>query len=140
MTAQGVWTAVTNIPTAINIDNKQATGSLSGRLTYTGATTRRFLVNYSGTFIGTSNLDTTTCCGLMLNGSFIGGTKQCWRSVNDTEEYSSSGSRLLQFSTGDYVELGVINETGTDSIVIHHFNLSMVALLNEKDKLVKVLF
>ena len=130
MTAQNVWTAVTNVPTAINLGNKQVTGSLFGRLKYFGAKTRRFLVNYSGTFIGSSNLDTTACCGLMINGSFVPGTKQCWRSVNATEEYSSSGSRLLQFSTGDYVELGVINETGTDAILVHHFNLSMVALLN----------
>ena len=128
ITTIATWTAVAGIASTSDITASQFTHNALGRLTYTGTATRQFKITHCGTFIGTSSANVVACVGFMKNGVFLTGAKNCWESVNNDENYTSSVQKITTLSTGDFIELGVINETNTDNIIIRNCNLEIVAL------------
>lgn len=122
------WTPVT-IASTSNVTLVDFTNNSLGRLTYTGTVSRLFKLSHSGTFLGTTATDVRACVGFILNGiTFVTGAKNCWETINNVENYTSSIQKITTLNPGDFIEIGVINETNTDSLLVRNCNLEIIAI------------
>lgn len=102
----------------------QFLGNNNGRLTYTGASTIVLRVNATVSFTSATSPNQDVGIYLAKNGAAIAGTKIV-RQV-DTSGGANAGTFFnISFSTNDYVELFVSNDTSTDNIIVSDTILSV---------------
>jgi len=102
----------------------QFLGNNNGRLTYTGTSTIVLRVNATVSFQSATSPNQDVSIYLAKNGAAIAGTKII-RQV-DTSGGANAGTFFnISFSTNDYVELFVSNDTSTDNIIVSDTILSI---------------
>jgi len=98
-----------------------------GRLRYTGTKTMTFHAGATISFKSTAGNNQQIELEMRKNGTKITGSKVL--STADNAEYASTAIHIFaQLATNDYLEIYVINNTGSNNVVVNSFNLFNMSL------------
>jgi len=98
-----------------------------GRLRYTGTKTLTFHTGATISFKTTAGNNQQIEVEVRKNGTKVTGSKVL--STGDNTEYHSTAIHVFaQMETNDYLELFVINNTGSNEVVVNSFNLFTMSL------------
>lgn len=104
----GTWSSTT-------VDNFSA--SAAGRLTYTGAITRNFMIDSTVTMHpAASNVD---CAMLIAKNGAVITASQMWSHISHNAEQQVSSNWIVSLAQNDYVEIFVSNLSGTQDIEVN---------------------
>lgn len=100
---------------------KNFTESGNGRKTYNASTTRNFFVAAMISGYNSSGSNVRYRINVMKNGSLVDGAYA--RMTANGYANSVTAIAIINLSENDYLEVGVVNETGTENFELHGYNL-----------------
>lgn len=118
-TSPTTWKKASGTTTA-NSSNSKFTHS-SNKLTYTGGFTTTFHIFINCNVATSANQNVSI--GLAYNGSVISQSEMTVRCVTASQPYFSATQFPVIMSSGDYVELFIINNTGSASVTVQDMNM-----------------
>lgn len=95
----------------------------NNRLTYTGLETIKLLVTSAASVTSATNNETLGT-KLAKNGTVINASEAESRQTTANQSVNCISKSIVQFSTGDYVELFVTNKTSTGAVTVEYLNLT----------------
>lgn len=95
----------------------------SNRLTYTGLETVKLLVTSAASITSATNNETLGS-KLAKNGNVINSSESESRQTTANQAVSCISKSIVQFATGDYIELFVTNKTSTGAVTVEYLNLT----------------
>lgn len=126
ITVAGVFTAINIASLSTTFSNLFSSSGNTG-VTYTDATTRKFLVSYSISM--SSNGNQLTAGRLTLNGTAITGTTSITHSHGGGVGISTAtASAIIQLSNTNVVDMQITNQTNTNAIVVSWASLVLAEL------------
>lgn len=137
ITTQSTFTRIGELG-SLQAGGLQFDSSQAGRLRYTGAKTRTFLVIGSISFknVNTNVLDTKLCIykngTVNGNNEYTGGTQvtasenQTRTGANNSQSHSLAVFAFISLAQNDYIELAINNTTNTNDYVVVNLNLCAV--------------
>lgn len=120
ITVQGTFYKASGTTTAGTLERFTHTNN---RLTYTGLETVKLLVTSAASVTSVSNNETLGT-KLAKNGNVINASEAESRQTTANQSVSCISKSIVQFSTGDYVELFVTNKTSTGAVTVEYLNLT----------------
>ena len=116
-TISAAGTAVLANATFTVSDTLDFDGTTAGRLTYTGTPTVVLTVKATVSLNTAAGSNKDLAIYIAKNGTVISGTKMI-REVDHNQQGNTGTFWNVSFSTNDYVELFVSNETDTNNIIV----------------------
>lgn len=120
--------ATINVPVKVNgtttifPESERFEQTANNRLTFTGNRHCHVLVTYSYTISGSNN--TLYSLYLALNGQIIENSKSIVRLGVGSDQRTGTGSTLVSMNNGDYLEVWIENNSGTDNPTVENLSLT----------------
>lgn len=119
---QNVWFKA-NGTTVVGLGNSPKwTTAVTNRLTYTGTVSTEFVITVVGSVSTTAN-GVTIGVGIAENGSIQAESSVSVRATTLGVPFSFALQDIIQVATGDYFEVFVRNETGTQNVTLSDVNV-----------------
>ena len=119
---QNIWRKAAGT-TVVSLGNSPKWGtSVTNRLTYTGNITTEFVITIVGAIVSaTANI--TLGVGVAKNGAIQNESAISVRCPTSNQPFPFSAQDIIQVSTGDYFEVWVRNEGGTNNLTLSDVNV-----------------
>lgn len=115
--------------TIANADNHKFTHT-NNRLTYTGTRPRIFHCGATISVTSPSNSDYEWSLGISKNGVHVTGSKTRMHTVTLGDHYSTAIHSFVTLETNDYIEVEIMNNTGSINVEVEDLNLFAISFPN----------
>lgn len=95
----------------------------NNRLRYMGTKTRKFIISGSYSLAASSSTDANYALYVLKNGGAELSTKSVNRTLNTTDRIAGALSGSIELTPGDYVEIGIANETNNIGCTVLNMNI-----------------